>query len=36
MDVSKPARLPIVDVEMHDIGNAKKKFKLEVGQVCFS
>lgn len=33
---TKPARLPIVDVAIKDIGNARQKFKLEVGQVCYS
>ena len=29
----KPTRLPIVDVAVRDVGNDKKKFKLEIGQV---
>lgn len=33
---TKPARLPIVDVAVRDIGNPSQKFKLEIGQVCFS
>ncbi len=32
----KPTRLPIVDVAVRDVGNARQKFKLEIGQVCFS
>ena len=30
----KPTRLPIVDVAVRDVGNQRKKFKLEIGQVC--
>lgn len=33
---TKPARLPIVDVAIKDIGNARQKFKLEIGPVCYS
>ena len=29
----KPTRLPIVDVAVRDVGNERKKFKLEIGQV---
>ena len=29
----KPTRLPIVDVAVRDVGNQRKKFKLEIGQV---
>ena len=29
----KPTRLPIVDVAVRDVGNPRKKFKLEIGQV---
>ena len=36
MKDTKPARLPIVDVAVRDIGNPTQKFKLEIGQVCFS
>jgi len=32
----KPTRLPIVDIKVEDYGNAAQKFKVEVGQVCFS
>jgi collagen type II alpha len=31
----KPTRLPIVDVKLKDIGHARQKFKIEIGQVCF-
>jgi hypothetical protein len=33
---TKPARLPIVDVSMKDIGRRGEKFKLEIGPVCYS
>ena len=33
---TKPARLPIVDVGMKDIGTLRHKFKLEIGPVCYS
>jgi hypothetical protein len=33
---TKPARLPIVDVAMKDIGKRGEKFKLEIGPVCYS
>jgi len=33
---TKPARLPIVDVAIKDIGKPRQKFKLEVGPVCYS
>ena len=33
---SKPTRLPIVDVALKDVGNKKQKFKIEIGDVCFS
>lgn len=33
---TKPARLPIVDIAIRDIGKANQKFKLEIGPVCFS
>jgi len=36
MKDSKPTRLPIVDVNIKDIGTERQKFKLEIGQVCFS
>jgi len=36
MKNTKPTRLPIVDVLVKDIGNVRQKFKLEIGQVCFS
>ena len=29
----KPTRLPIVDVAVRDVGNPRKKFKLEIRQV---
>jgi collagen type II alpha len=32
----KPTRLPIVDVAIRDVGNNNQKFKLEIGQACFS
>jgi collagen type II alpha len=32
----KPARLPIVDMQVEDFGRSSQAFKLEVGQVCFS
>ena len=32
----KPARLPIVDVQVQDFGRSSQAFKIEVGQVCFS
>jgi hypothetical protein len=32
----KPTRLPIVDVAVRDVGNKRQKFKLEIGQVCFT
>merc|ERR1712088_876991 len=32
----KPARLPIVDVQVQDFGRSNQAFKIEVGQVCFS
>jgi len=33
---TKPQRLPIVDVAVRDVGNARKKFKIELGPVCFT
>ena len=33
---TKPQRLPIVDVSVRDIGNARKLFKIELGTVCFT
>ena len=33
---TKPGRLPIVDVLLKDIGNVRQKFKIEIGQVCYS
>jgi len=33
---NKPARLPIVDLKVEDIGQRGQFFKVEVGQVCFS
>ncbi len=33
---TKPQRLPIVDVAVRDIGNDRKKFKVELGPVCFT
>lgn len=33
---TKPARLPIVDVAIKDIGSPRQMFKLEVGPVCYS
>lgn len=32
---NKPARLPVVDVAMRDVGDRDQKFRLEVGPVCF-
>jgi len=29
-------RLPIVDVNIKDFGTDRQRFKLEIGQVCFS
>jgi len=31
----KPARLPVVDVELKDVGSNDQKFSLEIGEVCF-
>merc|ERR1711922_82025 len=36
MDVTKPTRLPIVDVRVEDFSQPTHKIKIEVGQVCFS
>lgn len=36
VETAKPARLPIVDVKVEDFGRPLQKFKVEVGQVCFS
>ena len=36
VDDNKPARLPIVDVEVRDVGTRNQRFKIEVGQVCFA
>lgn len=36
MKDTKPARLPIVDVALRDVGNSQQKFKLQIGPVCFS
>jgi len=36
VSTSKPTRLPIVDIRVEDFGNAAQKFKVEIGQVCFS
>ena len=36
MKDAKPTRLPIVDIAVKDIGNKKQKFKIEIGQVCYS
>jgi hypothetical protein len=33
---AKPTRLPIVDIAVKDIGNKKQKFKIEIGQVCYT
>jgi hypothetical protein len=33
---TKPQRLPIVDVAVKDVGNTRKKFKIELGPVCFT
>lgn len=33
---TKPQRLPIVDVAVRDIGNSRKKFKIELGPVCYT
>lgn len=31
----KPTRLPVVDIAIRDLGNARKKVKIQIGQVCF-
>ena len=36
IESQKPTRLPVVDVKVQDFGNPTQKFKLEIGQVCFS
>ena len=36
VDQDKPARLPVVDVAMRDVGDAGQKFRLELGPVCFA
>jgi hypothetical protein len=36
IESQKPTRLPVVDVKVQDFGNPSQKFKLEIGQVCFS
>lgn len=36
IESTKPTRLPVVDVKVEDFGNPQQKFKIEVGQVCFS
>ena len=36
VDETKPARLPIVDLAIRDIGGPRQKFKLEIGPVCYS
>jgi collagen type II alpha len=33
---TKPQRLPIVDVAVKDVGNTRKKFKIELGPLCFT
>ena len=33
---TKPQRLPIVDVAIRDMGNPRKKFKIELGPVCYT
>ena len=33
---TKPQRLPIVDVAIRDMGNARKNFKIELGPVCYT
>jgi len=33
---TKPQRLPIVDVNIKDMGNPRKKFKIELGPVCYT
>ena len=33
---TKPQRLPIVDVAIRDLGNSRKKFKIELGPVCYT
>jgi len=32
----RAARLPIVDVAVKDIGEKDQKFRIEIGQVCFT
>ncbi len=36
VDVDKPARLPVVDMELRDIGDRDQKFRLTLGPVCFA
>jgi len=36
IESTKPTRLPVVDIRVEDFGNPAQKFKVEVGQVCFS
>jgi len=36
VDTAKPTRLPVVDIKVEDFGNQHQKFKVEIGQVCFS
>jgi len=36
VNTDKPLRLPVVDLKLEDFGNPAQKFKIEVGQVCFS
>ena len=35
VDQDKPARLPVVDVALRDIGEPGQKFRLEIGPVCY-
>jgi syndecan 1 len=32
---TKPARLPITDVLLKDVGTIRQKFRIEIGPVCF-
>lgn len=32
----KPARLPLLDVAVRDLGRPNQMFKVELGLVCFS
>jgi len=36
VNTHKPTRLPVVDLQVNDVGRPEQAFKLEVGRVCYS